>query len=424
MLGDGTLWTALPVDTSRADCQQSTTAALERSKRAALDVLIVCKDEVDSPTGAIFSELFNNMDRIKSLHFDTTLPGTLHNLSAPAPKLEMLKIFTAEQPTELGVLFGGKLPALRNLTLAGIPSWPLGLFSKLKQLCLILPSSHPTVRISSLIDVMSRSPDIEQIRMSAFLSVIDDSPPSSLVHLPNLQRFVMRNCDSSTVLSHTVIPATANVKIITDHHTMKNVLHIPSRDLHILCSVPEDLSTTGFLTEATMLVIQRDHEVGFGLGFYRSRSSQPSLRILDHSTSVDLFARRSIEALASRSHHFRNIKELFFVLSADIAVPWSTLLRGFKQLELLSMVALHAPPILSALMVVGEDGHPICPSLNQLNIYNRDDDYQVALDRDDMVEFFAARRVLACAAAEVIIRRRGGQKIVWKCRGTDVRLEG
>lgn len=414
VLSDGTLWTTLPVDTSRTDCQQSTTTVLERSKQAMLDVSIVCDDEVDSINEAFFSEISKNMHRIRTLHLDTTFPETLCSLSTPAPKLEMLRILTAEQPMELGFLFGGKLPALRSLVLAGISSWPPGLFSNLKDLRLILSSSHPTVRVSSLIDIVSRSPNIEQIKISAFLSMVDDSPPSSLVRLPNLQKFTMRDCDSATVLSHTIVPATADVKVVMDHSTMRTTMHIPSQNLHILSSVPEDISTMGFLTESTVLVIQQDHKVGFGIGFYRSHSSQPSLRVLDRSASIDSFARRSIDVLASRSHHFKNIKELSFVLSAGITVPWPMLLRGFKQLEQLSMIASYAPSILYTLLAVWEDGHPICPALKQLNIYERDGDKSIFLDRDDMARFVTARKTLDCAAAEVIIRGPEG-KIVWEC---------
>jgi len=401
------------VDTSRTDCHQSTTAVLERSKEAMLDVSIICDDEDDSPNEPLFSEISKNMDRIKSLHFDTTSPGTLHNFYAPAPRLEALRIVVAERPTELGFLFGGELPALRSLALTGLPSWPLGFFSNLKDLCLVLPSSHPIVRVSSLLDIMSRSPNIERIRISAFLSMVDDSPPSSLVHLPNLQKLTMRDCDSATVLSHTIIPATADIKVVTNHRTMSATMHIPSRSLHILCSVPEDVFTTGLITKTTTLVVQQDHKVGFGLGFYQSRNSQPSLRILDRSTSVDLFGRRSIEALASCSHRLGNIREIILVLSAGIAVSWSTLLRGFKHLEQLSTTAPHASPVLSTLMVIGEDGHPICPALRQLNIYERGGNCSVVLDRDYMVQFFVARKVLDCAVAAVVIRGPRG-KVVWE----------
>jgi len=307
VLDDGTLWTTLPVHMSRIDCQESTATILDRSKHAMLDVSVVCDGDPDSLHEAIFSKISQNFDRIKSLHFATTSSLTLHNLAVPAPRLETLSIFTTEQPVELGFLFGGKLPVLRSLALGGLPSWPSGLFSNLKDLCLVLPPSHPTVQVSSLIDVMSRSPGIEQIKMVAFLSIIDDSPPSSLVRLLNLQKFTMHDCDSATVLSHTIIPATANIKIIMNHRRMRATMRIPSRDCHILCSVPEDISTMGFLTESTVLVLQQDHKVGFGVGFYRTRSSQPSLRIFNRSTSVDLFAIQSIEVLANRLHHSRGI---------------------------------------------------------------------------------------------------------------------
>lgn len=387
---------------SRSDCQESTTAVLERSKHAMLDVSIVCDDGLGSPHEVVFSKISQNFHRIKSLHFATTTPGTLRNLSVPASKLETLSIFTADQPAELEFLFGGSLPALRSLAIAGLSSWPLGLFSNLKDLCLVLPPSHPTVRVSSLIDIMSRSPGIEQIEMTAFLSMINDSPPSSLVRLPNLQKFTMRDCDSATVLSHTVIPATADVKVVMDHRRMRAAMRIPSRDFHILCSVPEDMSTMGFLKETTMFVLQRDHKVGFGIGFYRSRSSKPSLRILDRSASVDIFARQSIEVLANRPHHFGNIKDLSIASSLGNTAPWSRLLRGFKRVERLNMIALNALPILSALVVIGEDGDPVCPALNHLRIHEKDG-HKVALDRDDMIPFFVARKVLGCADAKVDI---------------------
>jgi hypothetical protein len=414
VLGDGTLWTALPVHTSRSDCQESITTVLERSKRAVLDVSVVCDDDTDSPHEAIFSKISQNFNRIKSLHFATTTPRMLRVLSVPALKLEVLNIYTAEQSAELGFLFGGNLPALRSLTLAGFPSWPPGLFSNLKDLHLILPPSYPTVRISSLIDVMSRSPGIELIKMSAFLSVTDDSPPSLLVRLPNLQKFTMRDCDSATVLSHASIPPKADVKVVMDHCTMGVTMGIPSLDHHILSSLPEDASAVGFLTESTMVALQQGGKSGFGIGFYRSHSSQPSLRILDRSPSADSFARQSIEALANHPHYFRNITDLSIVSCLGARMPWPTLLRRFKRLERLSMAAPHAPSILSALMVTGGDSNPICPALNHLSIHEKGEGHTTTFDRDNMIEFSVARRVLNCAVAIVDIHGSDGMKR-WKC---------
>ena len=408
-LGDGTLWTTLPIDTSRADCQQSTTTVLERSKQAMLDVSIICDDSSATPHEALFSEISKNISRVKSLHFSTTVPEMLRNLSVSAPNLQVLEIFTVQQPADLGFLFGGDLPALLSLVLGGLTSWPLGLFSNLKDLCLILPPSHPTVNVSSLIDLMSGSPGIEEINMSGFLSMVDDSPPSSLVRLPNLRKFTMRDCDSATVLSRTVIPATADVKIVMHHCRMGATMGILSRDYHILRSVPEEISTMGFLTKSTTLVLQQDHKIGFGIGFYLSRSSQPSLRIVNRSASTGAFARRSIEALAEHPHHFRNVKDLSVALSSGGMVPWSTLLRGIERIERLSVIALHAPSLLSALVVIGEDSRPVCPVLKELHIREKGDGCAVTLDRDDVINFFAARRALGCAASKVVVSGSGGR---------------
>ena len=420
-LGDGTLWTTLPIDMSRADCQRSATAVLERSKQAMLDVSIICNDTLNLSHETLFSEISKNINRIKSLHFSTTSPEMLRNLSVSAPNLQALEIYTALQPTELGFLFGGDLPALRSLVLGGLPSWPLGLFSNLKDLCLVLPPSHPTANVSSLIDVMAGSPGIERIKMSGFLSVVDDSPPSSLVRLPNLRKFTMRDCDSATVLSRMVIPATADVKVVIHHHKMRTAMGILSRDCHILRSVPE-ISALGFLTKSTTFVLQQDHKIGFGIGFYRSRSSQPTLRIMDRSASVGSFARRSITVLAKHPQHFRNIKDLSVALSSGGTVPWSTLLRSFEQLERLSMIALHAPSLLSALMLIGEDSHPVCPVLKQLHIRERADGHAIALDRDDVIRFFTAREALGCEAAEVVISGLGG-RTWWTCVGSGDRVD-
>ena len=413
VLGDGTLWAALAVQTSRADCQESTATILERSKRAIVDVSIICDDNLDSPHETIFSEISKSFGRVKSLRFHTTTPGALCTLSMPALKLEALEIFTAEQPKELGPFFGGDLPALRSLALAGFSSWPLGPLPSLKDLCLILSPSNPTAKISSLIDVMSGSPNIERIKLGGFLSMENDSPPSSLAHLPNLQNFTMRDCDSAKVLSHMIIPATADIKIVADHRRMRAAMRIPSRHYHILLSVPVDISAAGFLKESTTFVLQQDQKIGFGIGFYRSRSSQPTLRVFDRSASIELFARRSIEVLARHPHYFANIKDLSLPLSASAAVPWSRLLRGFERLERLNVVALHAPSILTALMVTGQDDHRICPTLKQLDIHDKGDD-AIALDEDEMKDFFMARIALSCAATEVTIRWSGGRK-TWKC---------
>ena len=383
---------------------------LERSKRALLDVSIAYDGGLGSPHEAPISEVSKNIDRIKSLHLSTTSPRIFHNFLVAAPELETLNIFSAEQPAELGFLFGGNLPALRSLVLAGLPSWPLGLFSNLKNLHLILPPSHPTTKVSSLIDIMSRSPGIERIKMGEFLSVTDDSPPSSLVHLPNLQKFTMYNCDSATVLSHTHTPATADIKVIIDHCKVGTMIGIPSHDRHILYSVPGDMSTIGFLMESTTFALQQDHKVGFGMGFYRSRSSQPSLRVLACSPSIKSFARRSIEVLVNHPHHFRNIKDLYIALSAGSTVPWSRLLQPFKQLERLGVIAIHVPSILHALTVVGEDGHPTCPALKRLDFHEKADGHAVAVDEEGVVQFFAARRVLGCAVAEVNIESLGGRR--------------
>ena len=419
VLGDGTLWIAVPIDTSRTDCQQSTTAVLERSKQAMLEVSMVCDDTLDLSHEALFSEISKNINRIKALHFFTTSPGMLRNFSAPAPNLQTLEIFISQRPTDLGFLFGGNIPALRSLVLAGLPSWPPGLFANLKDLCLILPPPHPTTNVSLLIDVMSGSPGIEQIKMSGFLSMVDDSPPSSLARLPNVRKFTMRDCDSAIVLSHTVIPATADIKVVMRHCKMRAAMDIDFRDCHILRSVPEEISAMGFLTESTVFVLQQGRGVGFGIGFYRSRSSQPSLRIIDSSTSARLFARLSIEALARHPHHFRNIKDLSIALYPGDVVQWS-ILRSFERIERLSMIALHLPSLLSALMIIGDDSRPICPVLKKLHVREGDDGHAVTLDRDDVIKFFAARRALGCVVMEIIICGSGGRK--WTCAGPGDRI--
>lgn len=81
------------------------------------------------------------------------------------------------------------------------------------------------------------------------------------------------------------------------------------------------------------------------------------------------------------------------------------------------MIVLHASSLLSALMVISEDGRPICPALKQVDIHERGDGHVVVLDRDDMIDFFAAQRFLDCAALEVKICGSGGDRS-WKCRGS------
>ena len=224
----------------------------------------------------------------------------------------------------------------------------------------------------------------------------------------------MRDCDSATILSHTIIPATADTKIVIDHRRMRTMIGISSRDCHILSLVPENMSAMGSLSESTMFVLQQNRKIGFGVGFYRSRSSQPSLRILDNSTSVGSFAKRSIEMLASRPHNFRNIKDFSVPLSTGVAVPWSGLLRGFERLERLSITAFHASSVLSVLMVIDQDNRPICPALKQLDVHEKGDDV-IAFDKEDMTRFFAARIALRCAATQVTIRWPGGKR-TWKCK--------
>ena len=182
-------------------------------------------------------------------------------------------------------------------------------------------------------------------------------------------------------------------------------MHVPSHDCHVLYLVPEDMSTMGFSMESTMFVLEQDHKIGFGIGFYRSRSSRPSLRILDRQTS-DSFARRSLEVLASRPHHFRNMTDLSIILSASTEVPW--LFRATRTVE-----HGHGSRPLNILCLDGcrrgQAPHLSCP---QAFKHLRERQWLCGrLWQDDMVAFSVARRLLFFrwgSRTRIIEETRGG----------------
>lgn len=377
ILGDGTLWTDVPVDAAKSCCENLLRTVLERSKQSNISViasLMLSTTNQATVTGAM-GVIANSSNRIEdlTLDIDSTLP--LEGCSSPAPALRKLRINNRGPCAHLSMMFSGHIPQLESLTLSGFTRCPAGFLGNLKRLVLKLPLTHPPILMAAIVTLLEAAPKIESLSLVSFISVIDDPSLSRKAVLPQLRSAFLRNCDAVSILPRIAMPEEVELHISMDHRTFEilGVAPLPA-DNHILFAFPSSLEAHLFLPTSPKLTIELNETLsGFAIAVSSVGSSNPRLKISDCSGRVKLdFVRRSLEAI---SHHpyLKTARSVAISIPPTVSgVLWSSWLGNFSFATQLSVRALPPDVVLPALMRTDEGGLPVCPSLKRVGFHVRE----------------------------------------------------
>jgi len=373
VLGDGTLWTDVPIDTARPDCTELLRSVLRRSKQSTVSVTAsIFLSTTDQGTiKEVMKIVAESSSRIGSLVLDIDSAFLLGEWTPPAPALRRLRINNRGPCSTLTTMFGGQIPQLESLTLSGFTRCPAGFLGSLKYLSLKLPPAHPPVLTTRVVDLLAAAPNIETLSLTSFLFMIEDSPPSLKATLPRLRNALLRRCDNISILPHIVIPEEAELHISVDHRTLGLGIGSHPADRHILLALPPSLEKHLPLPTSPKLIIEIDDTLGgFAIALANIGSTNLRFKMSECSGQVPLdFVRRSLEAIPCHTYlkTARNI-----IVSIPPTVPgivWPSLLNKFTLVTQLSVRALPAEVVLDALMRTDGDGLPVCPSLKRVVFY-------------------------------------------------------
>ena len=410
MLGDGTLWTEVPVDTARPGCGKLLWSVLERSKQSTISVtasvfLSTTNQETIEKVMKIVAE---GSSRIGGLILDTDSASFLEGWTFPAPMLRKLRINNRGPCTPLTTTFAGHIPRLESLTLSGFTECPAGFLGNLKHLALKLPPTHPPILTTAVINLLVAAPNIEVLSLTSFLSVIDNSSPSLEATLPRLRNALFRKCDTVSILPHITIPKEAELHISVDHRMFGLGVDLPPAGNHILLALPPSLETHLFLPASPKLVIEIGETLGgFAIALSRVGSTSLCLKMSECSGRVPLsFVRRSLEAVP-RHAYLKTARNVTVSIPPTVpGILWSLWLKNFALATQLSVRALPAKVVLDALMRTDEDGLPICPRLQRIGFYGVGSD-TLPVDSKLITKLFLFRMATGFSLQRVTVMERG-----------------
>jgi len=374
VLGDGTLWTEVPIDTSKPDCGKLLRFSLERSKQSTVSVIAsVFSSTTDREVMEdVLKIVAEGSSRIGDLILDIDSSPFLEGWISPAPALRKLRITNRGPCMALTTMFSGQIPRLESLTLSGFTACPAGFLGSLKHLALKLPLTHPAVLTTTLVDLLMAAQNIESLSLVSFLCMIDNSSPSLKATLPQLRNVLLRRCDTLSILPHIDIPKEAELHISVDHRALGLGIARRPADHHILLVLPPSLETYLSPPASPKLIVEvGESSSGFAIGLGSIGSTNLCLKMTECSGRIPVdFLRRSLEAIPSHIY-FKTARNV--TISTPPTVPgilWSSWLEKFRFATQLSVRTLPAEVILHALMRTDGDGLPVCPRLKRVGFYN------------------------------------------------------
>jgi len=386
----GALWASIAVDTSRGDCLVATLAMLERSKGVEVELSACFRADyaIAERTSAAVASILDHRARITSLHLTADPLFMLEN-NTPASETAAHTLTTTN-------------------SFSPTPSRCIsGLFRRLRNLSLSLPSPSTVVRISELLDIVKNSQELESLSLTSFLFIREDS--TCVVHPPKLLRLSLRECDSATILSRLVAPKTAVINITLKDRRVRG--YPPLHGVHILGALPPSLSSIRALEETTKLIFEEDekgHYFGLGLASFRSRGSIVAIRI--RSSSRERFIRASLRAISDHPY-FDIIESFTFSYSSRVPMSWPIVFSRFGALLELNASTVHAADILHTLVQTAFDGTPLCSSLRRIRFFDQPSNRgHVRLDSDLFTVFRSCRAEYHCSAVRITLHYLDGRK--------------
>ena len=360
-IGDAVLWCNVAFSTSRLSTIRCAAEFVRRSRGAMLRVQIidVQRDVHTSQVSSLMDEIARQSDRIAK--FEVVGLSTLVSeaLAYPANNLTHLTI-NGRGSKKLPLIFSGRLPQLRRLTLSSLSGWSLRAFPSVTKV--IVYGGDQCISIGSLANFLDGASNLEKLSLSGLRGPRTDGRHAarSPIVLPSLRELRVAFCDSPGVLGHLSLPPSARASILSGYEPKNH---------HMLQYLP---STATFqpLLHGTQSLIITLKATSNGSYFITHRNGQLScfLEVYDEHRRFDHgWVRLTVNAI-TEFKPFHLIKSLMLSVE-QCTVPWKKWLPQLDRLVSMDVSSVDVEEIVYELSRIhpGQDG-PLCPSLRYLSL--------------------------------------------------------
>ena len=358
---DPILWCNIAFSTSQLSTIRCAAEFLRRSRGAALNIQIF--DIQNHGTTAhsvsvagLMEEIARQSHRIVEFEAVGFSELVSEALVHPADILDWLTI-TGRASEELPIVFGGRIPKLKRLTLSNPTGWKLHLFQDVTKVALFC--SGDNIRMSSLIDFLDGAQNLQVLSLSRYRGY-DRRIVRRSVTLPSLRELNLSFCDASQIIGCLNLPPSAHISILSGPEL---------RNQHIFQYLPDSPGFRNFLSDSRSLTITlnaADNE----LYLSTCHRDKPScfLRVYDDRKRLDNdWILRSIDT-ASRFKPLFNIESLT-VSTGDHTLPWGAWLSNLNRLVRLEVRSVDLEDLMFALRPSQAGrGRVPCRSLRYLSI--------------------------------------------------------
>ncbi|EIM83542.1 uncharacterized protein STEHIDRAFT_170794, partial [Stereum hirsutum FP-91666 SS1] len=294
-----------------------------------------------------------------------------------APNLQSLRIsaptWAANAPPVLPTLFNDNIPNLKQLHIESFSSWPGHCFTRLAHLAISCQSQYEhRSSMTNMLDVLEANPLLEEI-------LVDDACPSleSLagrprVRLPRLRLicFIVSLSDSelpSQLLSHLDLPREATIRIHLD------MMHTAEQSA--LSPFPTDLRPLAAFTSVDHLIL-RDDVVVFNEPslLCAAVGADSGVAVSHRLRNADPYGKWCHKAVQSffEPVSCASIRSLWLAMNRTAdgfgVDEWRSVFDALPDLEELTIIDHHLPPIIAALRPVNDVGPFPVPKLAKLRL--------------------------------------------------------
>ena len=372
-LGDSSLWTTISL--------KQTTAPL-------FDMILAYSGNrlftvyVDHPDLTRLIMLWKLVDRIEELHYFNDLRQITPFFSSlgPAPNLKVLDVVpvvTVEGIQrasllirDLPVIFSGRLPSLRDLTLTNTVGWPAGLFKGLSSFNYSTPSHFPISPIH-ILGVLRNSPSIEFIRLDCRCDIPSGFDPPTIT-LRSLGKCTLIGQGTTSLIRFMTIPASAHVFLskpdIDDRDPLPKFENLSAaQGLHVL----DEVCAASFYISDYDVRLQAKNDSGGILDVEMDELYELSQDLMFAALVMSHFE------CARNCPGFKTAKELELDVdysrvrgtgeATTFAIDVLSFIRNLPDLEGVKLRGI--PPLeLASIIVYLHSGGRSCPSLKRLHI--------------------------------------------------------
>jgi len=355
------LWCNIAFSTSRVSTIHCAVEFLRRSQGAALNIQIFDIENHGNTAHSVLvaglmEEIAQQSNRIvefEAVGFSELISEALVH---QADILDRLTI-TGRASEELPIVFGGRIPKLKRLTLSNPTGWKLHLFQAVTKVTLFCSGSN--LRMSSLIDFLDGAQNLQVLSLSRYRGH-DRRIVRRSVTLPSLRELYLSFCDTSQIIGCLDLPSSAHISILSGPELGSQ---------HIFQYLPDTPGFLNFISDSGSLTITlnaADNQLCLST-WHRDKPSC-FLRVYDDRKRLDDdWIPRSIDA-ASRFKPLFNIESLT-VSTRDHTLPWGAWLSNLNRLVRLDVRSVDLEDLVFALRPAQAGrGRVPCQSLRYLSI--------------------------------------------------------